>query len=112
MLHALLLITAVESLIVTAANDRPHLAVMALLGVLSNFTAFVWYCRDSDAVGYRRSLGLNIAVILAGPFGVAYYLVRSRPKGSRLRALMRLLGFVCMLIGASALGTVTGAMLT
>ncbi|NML60099.1 hypothetical protein HHL21_03160 [Massilia sp. RP-1-19] len=112
MLYALLLITAGESFIVTAANDRPHVDVMALLEVASNFVAFVWYCRDSDAMGYKRSSGLNIAVILLGPFGVAFYLVRSRPKGKRLRAVLRLLGFVCLLVGASVPGTIIGAILT
>lgn len=112
MLYVLLSITAVESLIVTAANDRPHVGVMALLTLLSNFVAFAWYCRDSDATGYQRSLGLNIAIILLGPFGVAFYLVRSRPSGRRLRAVMRLLGFVCLMVGASVLGTVTGSVLT
>lgn len=111
MLYVLLLITAVESLIVTVNHDQPHIGVMAFLTLLSNFVAFVWYCRDSDAVGYRRSLGLNIAVILLGPFTIAYYLVRSRPKGKRLRALMGLLVFVCLLVGASVLGTITGAII-
>lgn len=112
MLYVLLLITAVESLIVTATNDRPHVGVMALLMLLSSFVAFVWYCRDSDAMGYQRSLGLNIAVMLLAPFGVAYYLVRSRPKGMRLRGVMGLVGFICLLVGASMLGTITGAILT
>lgn len=103
------MITAVESFIVTATNERPNVAVMGLLALLSNFFAFAWYCRDSDAVGYRRSLLLNIAVIALGPFAIMYYLVRSRPAGRRLRAVMWMLGFVCLLAGASVLGTVTGA---
>ena len=108
-LYVLLLITAVESFIVTATHDRPHAGVMALLALLSNFFAFLWYCRNSDALGYRRTLLLNIFVILLGPLTIVYYLVRSRPKGRRLRAVLRLLGFICLLIGASVLGTLAGA---
>lgn len=108
-LWLLLFITAAESFFTTVANDRPNLAVMALIGLAFNFTSFVWYCRDSDAAGYRRSLGLNIAVILLGPFAVAYYLLRSRPKGRRLRAILRLLGFIALAVLASVLGTIAGA---
>lgn len=110
-LWLLLIITAVESFFTTIANDRPNLAVMVLIGLAFNFTSFVWYCRDSDAAGYRRSLGLNISVISLGPFAVAYYLMRSRPKGRRARAILRLLGFIALVVFASALGTMAGAVL-
>ena len=107
-LALLLFITAAESFVATVANDRPNMAVMVLLGLVFNFVSFVWYCRDSDAARYRRSLGLNIAVILLGPFAVAYYLLRSRPKGARLRAILLLLGFIVLVALASALGTIAG----
>jgi hypothetical protein len=108
-LWLLLFITAAESFVTTVAHDRPHMVVMALMWLAFNFASFVWYCRDSDAVGYRRSLGLNIAVILLGPFAVAYYLLRSRPKGRRLRVILRLLGFIALVVVASAIGTIAGA---
>lgn len=108
-LWLLLFITAAESFFTTVANDRPNLAVMALIGLAFNFTSFVWYCRDSDAAGYKRSLGLNVAVILLGPFAVAYYLLRSRPKGRRLRTILGLLGFIALVVVASVLGTIAGA---
>ena len=107
-LYVLLMITAVESFIVTVTHDRPNIGVMALLALLSNFFVFLWYCRDSDALGYRRSLLLNIAFIMLGPFAVVYYLARSRVRGKRLRALLRLLGFVFLVAIASVIGTLAG----
>ena len=109
-LWLLLFITAAEGFITTVANFRPNVAVMALIGLAFNFVSFVWYCRDSDAVAYRRTLGLNICVIALGPFAVSYYLLRSRPRGRRLRMILRLLGFIVLLVAASALGTIAGAM--
>lgn len=108
-LWLLLFIAASESFFTTVANDRPNLALMALIGLAFNFTSFVWYCRDSDAAGYKRSLGLNIAVILVEPFALAYYLLRRHPKGRRLRAILLLLGFIAVVVLASALGTIAGA---
>jgi Co/Zn/Cd efflux system component len=110
-LWLLLFITAAESFFSTVANDSPNVAMMALIGLAFNFVSFVWYCRDSDAAAYRRTLGLNIAVILLGPFAIAYYLLRSRPKGFRLRAMLRLLGFIVLVVLASVVGTLAGAVI-
>ena len=111
-LYALVLITAVESFAMGYTHDQPHVVVMPLLAVLFNFVSFVWYRWDSDAIGYRRSLLLNIAIILFGPFGFLYYFVRSRAKGAKGRSVLRFLGFLCLLAGASVLGTITGRLTT
>ena len=108
-LSLLLFIAAAESFFTTFANDRPNMAMMVVLELVFNFASFVWYCRDSDAAGYRRSLGLNIAVILLGPFAVAYYLWQSRAKGQRLWAILRLFGFVALVVLALVVGTIGGA---
>lgn len=111
-LYALVLITVVESFALAYTHDQPHVVVMPLLGVLFNFGSFVWYRWDSDAIGYPRSLLLNIAIILFGPFGFLYYFVRSRAKGTKGRSVLRFLGFVCLLAGASVLGTIAGRLIT
>ncbi|HEY0489125.1 MAG TPA: hypothetical protein VGD30_06380 [Telluria sp.] len=111
-LYALALIMALESFAMGYTHDQPHVVVMPLLGVLFNFASFVWYRWDSDAIGYRRTLLLNIAIILFGPFGFLYYFARSRATGTKARSLLRFLGFLCLLAGASVFGTIAGRLIT
>ena len=108
-LYLLLLITAVESFAMGYAHDQPHVGVMPLLALVFNFVSFVWYRRDSDTIGYPRSLLLNISIIAFGPFAFLYYFVRSRAMGAKGRSVLRFLGFLCLLAGASVLGTLAGA---
>lgn len=78
---------------------------------LFSFTAFVWYCRDSDARGYRRSLMRNIGFIFAGVLFVPYYLVRSRAAGQKWRALFRLAGFLVLMLMAALIGMLATALM-
>jgi peptidoglycan/LPS O-acetylase OafA/YrhL len=90
-----------------AANDLQQPAVWSLpLTVCFSFLTFLWYRRDSDRVGYARSRGLNIAIILATPVSVPYYLVRSRPEGQKLRALLKCAGFAVLMVLCAAIGMV------
>ncbi|MES2015444.1 MAG: hypothetical protein V4484_03030 [Pseudomonadota bacterium] len=71
---------------------------------LFSYTAFVWYCRDSDAHAYRRSLLRNIGFIFFSIAFVPYYLVRSRARGQKWRALLRLAGYLFLMLTAAATG--------
>lgn len=71
-----------------------------------SFLTFLWYRRDSDEVGYARSRGLNIAIILASPVAVPYYLVRSRQQGRKLIGLLKCAGFALLMVLGEALGMV------
>lgn len=82
------------------------LAWSAPLTLVFSFLTFLWYRRDSDQYGYRRSRGLNVAIILLTPFAVPYYLLRSRPAGHKLRALLKCAGFALLIVLSAALGMV------
>jgi hypothetical protein len=56
---------------------------------------FAWFWLDSESRSYRRSPFLNIAVVALGLIAVPYYLIRSRPKGERLKAMGDFWVFSC-----------------
>jgi hypothetical protein len=72
------------------------------LGV--SFLSFLWYRIDSDERGYARSRWLNISMIILTIFAVPYYLVRSRPSGRKLRALLKCAGFALLMVLCVAAG--------
>jgi hypothetical protein len=75
-----------------------------LNAILFSFTSFVWYCRDSDARGYRRSLMRNIGFNSFALVFVPYYMVRSRAAGQKGGALLRLAGFGVLMLIATLVG--------
>jgi len=85
----------------------PLLALLAL-NMLSSFFIFLWYCRDRDATGRKKSLVRNIGVILAPFVAIPWYLVRGAPRGGKIRALLRFAGF----LGAMAAAALSGAVFT
>jgi hypothetical protein len=72
---------------------------------------FWWFWLDSEARAYRRSPFLSVGIIALGLFVAPYYLIRSRPKGARLAALGKLVGFVLIAAGALVVGGMSGAWL-
>lgn len=77
------------------------------LALAFSFLVFAWYRHDSDEQGYRRTIWLNMGVLVASPLAVPYYLLRSRPAGRRLRAILRLAGFALLMVLATAAGMVS-----
>ncbi len=68
---------------------------------------FAWYLADTQQRGYTRTALLNIAIILVSVVAVPYYLLRSRARGQRLKAITRMLGvFVLLLLAMLAGGLV------
>jgi hypothetical protein len=76
------------------------------LTMLFSFLSFLWYRLDSDLQRYRRSLGLNVAILAVAFLAYPYYIVRSRPRGRRLRAFATFCGGVLLLALASGIGSV------
>jgi hypothetical protein len=81
------------------------------LDLAFSFLCFVWYCRDGDARSYIRSRWLNIGMITVTMLTVPYYLWRSRPRGQRLRAILRYAGFGVLMGMVTAGGFVLGVAL-
>lgn len=111
LLAFMLLGTMVDAYWASHRMPTPHVWEL-LHAFLFSFTAFVWYCRDSDAQGYRRSLMRNIGFIFVAVLFVPFYLVRSRAPGQKWRALLRLAGFVLLMLLATGIGMLLIAMLT
>jgi peptidoglycan/LPS O-acetylase OafA/YrhL len=87
------------------ASTQP-LAWSVPLTLCFSFLTFLWYRRDSEERGYARSRWLNIGIILLTPFSVPYYLLRSRPPGQKLRALMKCAGFATLIVLSAAIGMI------
>jgi len=65
---------------------------------------FSWYYCDSRARAFRRSRSLDFGVVALALVAVPYYLVRSRPRGKRFRALLNLVGYCVLLMLSSIAG--------
>jgi hypothetical protein len=95
----------------TLVESASPLGGLLLLNVLFSFLTFLWYCRDRDASGRRRSLARNIGVITLPFITIPWYLVRHQPLRGRIRALLRFLGFVVLILLATLLGAMASGML-
>jgi hypothetical protein len=95
----------IDATYATHGFDQP-LAWSLPLTLVFSFLTFLWYRRDSDQCNYRRSRWLNVGIIALSPVVLPYYLLRSRPHGQKLRALLRCVGFVVLMVLASAVGMI------
>ena len=87
------------------AHDRDPPKIIDLAGSLGVLVlTYVWYYFDAAERAYQRTAPLGAAIILVSIVAVPYYLLRSRPKGMRAKALLRLLGFglAALVIGSAA----------
>jgi len=106
-LITILLLVALEGIVEPASRAQSHLLAFSIaLALCSNFFCFAWYRHDRDERNYPRSLLLNMGIIAVVYIAMPYYLVRSRPRGQKLRALLRLAGFVLLMILSAVLGLV------
>lgn len=70
-------------------DGQPQAADVRLVaGLAVNCLGFLWYCRDRDARGGRKSAWLSVGMALFTSAVMPYYLLRSRADGERLGALM------------------------
>jgi hypothetical protein len=74
------------------------------LALTFSFLCFAWYRQDSDARNYTRTRWLNTSMVILSVVAMPYYLVRSRERGQKLRAILRCAGFALLLVLATALG--------
>lgn len=77
---------------------------MLLSAFLTSFLPYYWYRLDSEARLFHRSRWLSSAVVALAPLGIPLYLLRSRPRGSRLASLARMSGFLLLMMGAGMAG--------
>jgi len=77
-----------------------------LCTLLFSFLCFYWYRLDSEVHRFRRTALLNVGIVMLAIVAVPYYIVRSRPAGSKGRALARLGAFCMLLFFAGTAGAV------
>lgn len=94
-----------------AAHMRMPAWWALLSGFLLHFLPYYWYRLDSEARRFRRSRWMNSAVVGLSPLGITLYLLRSRPRGTRLGSLARMSIFVVMLLGATGAGALSFLMM-
>lgn len=87
----------------------PNVGLLAL-NFLSSFFVFLWYCRDRDAHGRRRSLGRNLGVILLPFIAIPWYLMRHRPWRQKVRMFLRFIGFLGLILLAGLAGALVTAL--
>lgn len=82
-----------------------------LFALLQNFLPFYWYRLDSDLRDFPRSRWMNFGIVFMMPLAIPVYLLRSRARGKRLRALLRFAGCALALALAVGLGLFAGTLL-
>jgi hypothetical protein len=104
--HALLALFFCATLIELAAPRGGLLA----LNILFSFLTFLWYCRDRDAHGRRRSLARNIGIILLPFLAIPWYVMRHQSLRGKVHALLRFVGFIGLMLAAALMGALLTAL--
>jgi hypothetical protein len=92
-----------------AASHGAPGPLMSLAGnLMLGFLPFLWYCRDGNQRGFRRTIWWNVAMVTFLFPAVFVYLWRTRAPGERGRAMLAALG--CCLL--TLLAALTGIALT
>jgi hypothetical protein len=89
---------------VVLGNAGHTTAVLIDVALLVAFLSlvFVWMHFDSIEIGFRRSPLLNAGVLALPLVFFPVYLARSRPKGSRLQAVLGCIAFFVLLLVVAA----------
>jgi CDP-diglyceride synthetase len=90
---------------------EPQWSVIVTM-LFSSLLVFWWYWADSTSRSFRRSPLLNVAVVAVAFIAVPYYLLRSREKGQRLKAISRMFGFLLLIVAAVMVGALPAALVS
>ncbi len=104
-LYAMLAVMLVSGVIEPVSSNAPPPVWWTVLSAfLMSFLPYYWYRLDSEGRRFYRSRWMSTGVVAMTIIGMPIYLVRSRPRGQRARALLRCAGFVALMMLATALG--------
>ena len=92
-------------------HGLPAFAFTIGADLVLGFLPFLWYCRDSDARGFRRSRWWNIGMACFMIPTVFFYLRRTRPPGQRGRAWLAALACCLLTMLAALIGIAVAALL-
>jgi fucose 4-O-acetylase-like acetyltransferase len=79
--------------------------------VIFSVLIFGWYYLDSNDHSYQRSRLLNIAVVALALVAIPYYLVQSREKGQKLKAIFKAMGLGVWLFVSVVIGVIVGGVI-
>ena len=105
-LLALMLASGMAEALYAAAHMQMPAWWVLLTAFLMNFLPYYWYRQDSEARLFHRSRWMSTVVVGMTPVGIPVYLLRSRAKGTRLRSLARMSGFLLAMLGATVAGAI------
>ncbi|XYJ12571.1 hypothetical protein ACSUZJ_11470 [Telluria sp. B2] len=104
---ALLALMFLSALIGAAADTREReepLVWTFVSGFLSSFLSFYWFRLGREQRGWPRSRWLSTAIVFLTPLAVPWYIARSRPRGRKLRGVLRFFGYVLLMLVVSMAG--------
>jgi len=90
------------------SSSQPALLWGLFSTFLSSFLPYYWYRLDSEARLFFPSRWMSTGIVGMTPVALPIYLLRTRPRGRRLRALLGLLGFCLLLPLLVVAGVVLG----
>src|SRR5689334_17839915 len=90
---------------------REPLWLTMILAFGSSLLMFWWFCLDTEEHAYRRTPLLNVAVVAIGFVAIPYYMIRSRARGERLKAVAKCIGFGVLWFVAVMLGALPMALI-
>lgn len=93
-------------------NPTSHLLITFVLFVMVLGFAFSWLANDSENHQYRRSISLNMGIVVLPAVFIPVYLWKSRAPKQRLKALVSFLLFLLSLFAAYGFGVLTFAIAT
>jgi hypothetical protein len=76
------------------------------------FLPFLWYCRDSNRRNFQRTIWWNMGMVAMLVPTLFFYLWRSRPRGRRLRSILRALACIPLLMLAGGVGMLAAHLLS
>ena len=104
---ALLALMFLSALVGAAADVREReepLVWTFVSGILSSFLSFYWFRLDRELRGWPRSRWLSTAIVFLTPLAIPWYIARSRPRGRKLRGVLRFFGYVLLMLLVSMAG--------
>ena len=104
---ALLALMFLSALVGSAADAREReepLVWTFVSGFLSSFLSFYWFRLDRELRGWPRSRWLSTAIVFLTPLAIPWYIARSRPRGRKLRGVLRFFGYVLLMLVVSMAG--------
>ena len=104
---ALLALMFLSTLIEASAGARENDALVLwtfVSGLASSFLSFYWFRLDRELRGWPRSRWMSTAIVFLTPIAVPWYIARTRPRGRKLRGVLRFFGYVLLMLAASVAG--------